>query len=361
MDDREVNSKTENREAIALESESMGSAHRVEVEVFDLDISTFDSGPHHTLHSTELDPILGNFFEENFQSSGSGQETLVSLKESSSKYITDTAPVLQGIGSSIVSLPTSYVACATFALTTALSAKNIVQGWLRSAEKSGEESSSPTREGVIGLVSEVLQSPGVVPIVQTAAYVVAALEAPFIGEGSLELNLTKSAIFVAFAIGAIAAARIANRDYQPPEREKTAFEHGFEERWDQVSSRVKTVLQNPGAMFCAGNLALISLEYNFSALAASGPTMWAAFGVGLGAAAIGLWRGFSPLFGNRVEESGDAAIAGGLGDIFLGLTTYSLGNPYTGVATIFWGASNILYGVKIKPNTISDLKELLTA
>ena len=252
-----------------------------------------------------------------------------------------TAPAVVGaLGSTVVAVPISLTAATLFGLTTVASALNeLREAFFLRQEK--PRNVSQQKNSFIGYVREKLGSPGLCARAEAVDFIYSSSLALLYGQ-KLE-----SLAFIIFAIGAYAVARIAEHDYKPQPRTRLFFERPCERIWRAFPPNVRIVLSDPGASFCTGNLTLVLAGLNAPALAAN-VTASALLFLGAAFAVAGAMRGLFPLLKNQaVSPSREASMLGGAGDIMLGVGSLYASNPYTGVATLLWGASNILCGLKI--------------
>lgn len=264
-----------------------------------------------------------------------------------------TAPaVVAGLGSTIVTIPLSPINAAIFGATTVMSAVNE----LRMGQKPHCPAESATKQatsgGVLGYLKEKMLSPGFCAWLQAGCFVgnmVVALKTS---------QYTKACVMGSFVAGELAGTEIANRDYRPPAREKLWFERLARSVWNSLPERCRTVLSDPGAMFCMGNLALVVKDLDLIKLSSSGAG-GVCFATGCLLASLGVLRGIAPLFGVNPKPSGNASLIGGIGDHFLGISSILAGNAYTGAATILWGIANLLYAQRVGSPLISGIGRLI--
>jgi hypothetical protein len=248
------------------------------------------------------------------------------------------------MGSTVVTIPISPIGACIFGGTVILSAYNEVREIAEKAnfsEVSSSDKPQDTLNGVKGFLTEKLKAPGFCAWVQGINFVGTATVAAAHGDfwGALALGI--------FAIGESAGVYVANLNYLPQKREPLSLEKVLNRSYDTLPHNFRTVLRDPGAAFCTGNIIMILKDLNFSKLT-SQPLVAGVFVLGAAFASAGVVRGLSPLFtGREAKSSGTASTLGGTGDLFLGSSTLGAGNPYTGVATILWGLSNILYGGRV--------------
>ncbi|NDC39243.1 MAG: hypothetical protein EBZ48_14560, partial [Proteobacteria bacterium] len=260
-----------------------------------------------------------------------------------------SGPFAAAIGSTIVTVPVSSVGAVAFGLTAVWTAINEY----RSATQKGkdvrqkDETNIINHTGVGGWARELILSPGFAPTVQGYFYLYTAVEA--FGTGKAFIG----AVFALFAVGAAAAAGIGNLGYRPPPRKSLAIESYLSSVKNLLPDRVRTVLRDPGACFCTGNLALILYQLNLEKVLYN-PLATTLFVGGLALATAGVVRGLFPLFSGKTPKvSGTASILGGVGDLALGTSSVFFGSAYTGFATLAWGVANILYGIKAGSTFVS--------
>jgi hypothetical protein len=254
--------------------------------------------------------------------------------------------VVSGLGSVVVTLPISKLNAFGFLLTTALSAYNEVR--MQSQNVQSEQLSTQARplNRYVAYLREKFLSPGFCTWVQAGLFVANTAVALFNG------HFITAAVMGAFTVGELAATAIANRDYKTPRREPLAFERLADRAWGSLPERVKVVLSDPGAMFCPGNLVLVLKDLDADKLSNFNLLVT---GIGCIFAAGGVLRGFKPLWGQQPKPSGNAAVLGGVGDQFLGVSSILTANIYTGCATMLWGVGNIIYGKRMGASLLSSL------
>lgn len=253
-----------------------------------------------------------------------------------------SAPFFAAIGSTVVTIPVAITSAVVFGVMALWTGVNEYRAaFTKNAARESTFSDQQIRRGLIGYAKELLSSPGFALAVQSCCYFYTSLVALLKGEPFM------SAVFVLFAIGEAAAARIGNQGYLVAPREALTIESAIVKAWSCLPARLKIILSDPGACFCAGNVALILYQINLPKLLSN---TWATVfsGGGLCLAASGVLLGLSPLLKRRTPQaSGTASILGGIGDLALGASSILYGSAYTGWATILWGVSNILLGVKV--------------
>jgi hypothetical protein len=81
----------------------------------------------------------------------------------------------------------------------------------------------------------------------------------------------------------------------------------------------------------------------------------AIFCAGIAVSGAGLVRGLAPLITDRLNlNSGFASTASGIGDILMGATSFSANLNETGLATVLWGISNVLAGLKVSIGKVPE-------
>lgn len=257
-----------------------------------------------------------------------------------------SGPFLGAVGSTIITVPVTTVGAIGFGITGIWTAINEFRSATRSscAPHPMDISDTPRNHGLLGLLRELVQCPGLAPIVQGSCFLYSAVMACAQGQEFV------GSIFVVFAMGECAAARIGNLGYKRLPRQPLGIEELLANQWQLMPERVKVILMDPGVYFCTGNLALILAQFESQSFhqVYKSPLTLSAFTFGLSFSTAGLTRGLLPLTnGSETKPSGAASILGGLGDLVLGTLSVLFGNAYTGFATIAWGTSNILYGLKM--------------
>lgn len=267
------------------------------------------------------------------------------------RAVATSGPVAGIIGASIVTIPVTLIGAGAFALVAIWTAVNEYRVATRRQGGAIAVSSvhfGPPRSGIVGWFTEKFYSPGFGPVVQVGCYAYTAAVALVAG------SLVIGSIFATFAIGACASAYVGNLGYKPPPREQLVVERYLDSAWELLPKRIKTILRDPGACFCTGNFALIVYQMNFSRMV-GGTWSTTLFAGGASLALLGVGRGLFPLVSGRVPTaSGMACFLGGMGEIALGTSSLLFGSCYTGTATLFWGISNILYGLKIVKSFAAD-------
>lgn len=256
------------------------------------------------------------------------------MKESAFKILITSPPLWSAVGCVIVTIPISPSGSCLFAVGLVLTAINELR--LGSSEPIEQQ-----RSGVVGLAAQKFYSPGIFPFIQCCSYLWSFVDAFIHGKTA------HSFVMLTYAVGCIALERIANYGYQPQSRKKLKVEKFLQNLWSRFPNNLRVVLQDPGAIFCAANVALLLLDFDFSGIM-DDKVILVTFGIGFTLACIGLVRGFAPLLCFRqFKLTGTACMLGGVGDIFLGVSALKFGSPYTGTAMVLWGISNILYGRRI--------------
>lgn len=265
------------------------------------------------------------------------------------KAVATSGPFVAAIGSTIVTVPVTKIGAIAFGLTAIWTAINEYRSATQTSSNlnDNEKTTTTKRQGIVGWAKELFNSPGFAPTIQGYCYLYTAAVA--LGQG----NAFIGAVFTVFAVGEGAAAYIGNLGYKPPPRERLVVENYLTKTWNLLPDRLKTVLRDPGACFCSGNLALILYQLNLPKVF-DNPLTTTLFVGGLTLAAAGVTRGLLPLVNGKASKpSGTASILGGVGDLALGTSSVLFGNAYTGFATIAWGVSNILYGIKVGSSFIT--------
>jgi hypothetical protein len=156
-------------------------------------------------------------------------------------------------------------------------------------------------------------------------------------------DLARFFIFLIFSIGEAATAHLANLAYHGTNRPAPPFERV----WTAIPLSLRQMALTPGISFATGNLSLIVLDLQLQQLAAS----WLAVTVstiGVLLLITGIAVGMAPLYAKHSKgwfhPEYSSSICG-IGDIALGMTTIMYGSVLTGVATLFWGYSNIILGI----------------
>ncbi len=164
-----------------------------------------------------------------------------------------SGPFLGAIGSTIITVPVTTVGAIGFGITGIWTAINEFRSATRSscAPHPMDISDTPRNHGLLGLLRELVQCPGLAPIVQGSCFLYSAVMACAQGQEFV------GGIFVVFAMGECAAARIGNLGYKRLPRQPLGIEELLANQWQLMPERVKVILMDPGVYFCTGNLALI--------------------------------------------------------------------------------------------------------
>jgi hypothetical protein len=258
--------------------------------------------------------------------------------------------VVAGLGSTIVTLFKAPFSSFVLFSVVCLTARNTYLRVIRESEEStgkGDNThEAPSRIGLKGFLQEVATSSGLFSTVQGITYLATGLS--FFGR-----DLYLSSTFIIFSFGSLAIARACNLEDRPPKREPLLLEQGLREIGANLPERLKSVLLNPGVFFPIGNLMLIFRDTPFSIFDA--PVQMAIFCAGIAVSGAGLVRGLAPLITDRLNlNSGFASTASGIGDILMGATSFSANLNETGLATVLWGISNVLAGLKVSIGKVPE-------
>ena len=250
-----------------------------------------------------------------------------------------TPSIHLGIGATILTLQKSFFAAGLLALATIITGRNELRK-NNSTPKEDLGSSS-----IINYIVSKFKMPGFFPWAQSLSYLWTSLS--FI----LSKGYIKAACFICFFIAAAANTRIANLEYKDLERKPLLHEKIFKTIWKSFPDKLKIIFQDPGILFSVGNLSLILYDLNLGEII-NDTLIFILFCAGVIFACIAILRGIAgPVFFQKKPKlTGTAMRAAGASELALGLSSILYGNPYTGIATLFFGISNFLFANQVDNN-----------
>ena len=248
--------------------------------------------------------------------------------------------IWNGVGSVVVCTGSSPTGMFGHALATLVTLYNK----LRVATQDQEHATSlpldsPWRNGIPGLMRDIMRSPGLNMAISGFAFLAAAVQSAAKGMDNFALA------FGLFVVGQAGVTAICNQGYHGQRLRLSSAEKIWAKFWQTVPDRAKNILSNPAPWFAIGNISIAFSSFKPELLVTE-PTNQALLLTGVLVVAASALKSVADLFQRKVDAkpSGGASYLVGGGTFLIGLAILGQGNLPVGTAYVLWSVSNLLWG-----------------